>query len=179
MKSQTTENPIAEFLAHRSVMILDGGLATALESRGFDLNDELWSARVLMEAPEAIGEVHHDYLLAGADCITTSSYQASIAGFQRRGLTEGEAIELLLQSVTLALDARARFWNEKDDSSNRQWPLVAASIGPYGAFLADGSEYTGAYNVEDEVLEAFHRRRWEILADSQADLLGCETNTDQ
>lgn len=173
--SRSPENPIAKFLAHPGVLILDGGLATALESRGFDLNHELWSARVLMEAPEAIRQVHLDYLAAGADCLTTSSYQASIPGFRKHGLGEDEAIALLRRSVLLAMEARDLFWKGRDDGWDRQWPLVAASIGPYGAFLADGSEYTGSYDVNDDALDTFHRRRWEILAGSPADLLACET----
>jgi len=168
-------NPIRSVLEHQPVMMLDGGLATALEARGFDLDDELWSARVLLEDPDAIRQVHLDFLAAGADCITSASYQASIPGFRKRGLSDNEGIELLRRSVGLALEARATFWSEPGHHEGRTRPLVAAGIGPYGAFLADGSEYTGRYDIDDEALYAFHKTRWEILADSPADLLACET----
>ena len=156
-------------------MVLDGGLATALEARGFDLDDELWSAKILLEAPEAIRQVHLDFLAAGADCITTSSYQASRAGFHKRGLSDERGVELLLDSVRLAIDARATFWSESANRRDRLRPLVAASIGPYGAFRADGSEYTGDYGVDDADLYEFHQSRWHVLVESEADLLACET----
>lgn len=150
-------------------------MATTLEERGYDLDDELWSAKILLEAPDAIGQVHLDFLAAGADCIATSSYQATLPGFRKRGLSDLAATELLRLSVGLAVEARERFWHEPANRRNRLRPLVAASIGPYGAFLADGSEYTGDYDIDEDSLRTFHESRWHILADSAADLLACET----
>jgi homocysteine S-methyltransferase len=169
------DNPIGEFIRHQGIMVLDGGLATTLESRGCDLNDELWSAKILLEAPERIGEVSRDFLAAGADCIVTATYQASLEGLLARGLTEAQALDLLRQSVRLASDARDTFWSEPENRGDRRRPLVAASIGPYGAYLADGSEYTGDYDIGADELDSFHRVRWRTLAASEADLLGCET----
>jgi homocysteine S-methyltransferase len=168
-------NPILPFMDRQGFMILDGGLATALEARGCDLVDELWSAKVLLENPELIREVHLDFLRAGADCIATSSYQASVPGFQKRGLDEGAALGLLRLSVTLALEARDSFWSRPQPREERLKPLVAASIGPYGAYLADGSEYTGDYGITDAELYNFHRERWSILAAGGVDLMACET----
>ncbi len=162
-------------MKRQGVIVLDGGLATALEAGGCDLNDELWSAKILLEAPDAIRSVHLDFLTAGADCIATSTYQASLAGFRKRGLTDKAGVELLHRSVRLAVETRDRFWSEPGNRRGRLRPLVAASVGPYGAFLADGSEYTGRYGIGDDDLRAFHQRRWRILAASQADLLACET----
>ena len=170
-----TENPLQRFFHHQDTLILDGGLATALESRGCDLNDPLWSAKVLIEAPDLIRQVHLDFLQAGADCIVTSSYQASLPGFQNQGLDEAAGAELLALSVQLAVAARDEFWEEPDNRRGRQRPLVAASIGPYAAFLADGSEYTGRYHATDQELYDFHLGRWRILAGSEADILACET----
>ncbi len=167
-------NPLAAFL-NRGAMVLDGGLATALESKGCDLDDDLWSARILLESPELIRQVHLEFLAAGADCITTSTYQATLAGFCKRGLSADEGIELLRSSVRLACDARDTFWNDAGNRSGRLRPLVAASVGPYGAFLADGSEYTGRYGLGAGDLYEFHRQRWDLLATSEADLLACET----
>lgn len=168
-------NPVDEFIRQQGCMVLDGGLATALEELGCDLDDELWSAKILLEAPERIRQVHLDFLRAGADCIATASYQANIAGFRRRGLDNLAALDLLRRSVRLAVEARDEFWNDPANRAGRLRPLVAASIGPYGAFLADGSEYTGRYGVSDHELFDFHRERWHILAASGADLMGCET----
>ena len=169
------KNPIAEYVQRQGVMVLDGGLATTLEARGHDLNDELWSAKVLLESPEAIRDVSMEFLAAGADCIATVTYQASLAGFEKRGLSEREGAELLRESVRIAVEARDAFWNEPHNREGRRRPLVAASIGPYGAFLADGSEYTGDYGIDEDQLYAFHYQRWHILAESDADLMACET----
>ncbi|MCT9930145.1 homocysteine S-methyltransferase [Planotetraspora sp. A-T 1434] len=148
-----------------SSLVLDGGLATHLEALGCDLSDELWSAKLLVEDPGVIRQAHHDYFAAGADVATTASYQASIPGFVRRGLTPGEARDLIQLSVTLAKQAR--------DAAGHG--LVAASVGPYGAYLANGAEYTGDYDLDEEGLVDWHRDRFELLASAGADLLACET----
>lgn len=163
------------FLADEGSLILDGGLATELEARGIDLDHPLWSARVLLDAPQEIAAVHRAYLEAGADCIVSASYQATVEGFRREGLTEGASTDLLLSSVTLALAARDAFWADPANRVGRRRPLVAASVGPYGAARADGSEYTGAYDRDEAGLRAFHRERFHLLAASGADLLACET----
>ncbi len=169
-------NPIERFVRRHGVMVLDGGLATTLEARGRDLNDPLWSARVLMDAPEEIARVHTEFLEAGADCIATSTYQATLPGFRNRGLDRDESVTLLRLSVRLAVDARDAFWETHGHGSpERLRPIVAASVGPYGAFLADGSEYTGNYGLDEHALYDFHRERWAILAASGTDLLACET----
>jgi len=169
------ENPLLRIVRHQGVAVLDGGLATALEAAGCDLDDELWSARVLLEAPDRIRRVHLDFLEAGADCITSSTYQATVSGLVRRGLSEAEGVGMLRRSVDLAAEAREIFWGEIENRTGRLRPLVAASVGPYGAYLADGSEYTGLYEISDGDLYGFHLDRWQVLANSEADLLACET----
>jgi homocysteine S-methyltransferase len=130
---------------------------------------------VLMEEPEAIEQVHRDFLDAGADCLITASYQASLEGFARRGLDKDQGTALMRAAVDLAVAARQAFLAADASRTGRPRPLVAASIGPYGAYLADGSEYTGRYDLDDAGLRSFHNERWRILADSPADLLACET----
>lgn len=158
-------------------MVLDGGLATELERAGHDLADPLWSARVLLDDPGAVEAVHRAYLAAGADCILTATYQATIPGLTARGMSVAEAEEVLREAVRLAVRARDEFWAwaAPDVRHGRVRPLVAASIGPYGAFLADGSEYRGRYGASRQELARFHRRRWELLSAGEADLLACET----
>ena len=168
-------NPILPFLQKQGALILDGGLATELERHGHDLSDPLWSARLLADAPEAIRQVHLDYYSAGTDCCTSASYQATIPGFVRRGLTTEAAGNLIRLSVRLVGEARDAFWAVESNRTNRLRPIVAASVGPYGAYLADGSEYTGDYDLDEQGLVEFHRERWEILATVGADVLACET----
>lgn len=168
-----TRDSIGAMLDRQGVVILDGGLATELERLGADLNDPLWSAKVLAEAPHLIERVHYDYFRAGADVATTATYQATFEGFARRGIGKKAAADLMSTSVGLARDARDRFMNEVADG--RRPPLIAASIGCYGAWLADGSEYCGDYGLTAAKLTAFHRPRMEVLVGSDPDILACET----
>jgi homocysteine S-methyltransferase len=154
------------------VLILDGGLATELERRGYDISGPLWSARVLLETPDAIEQLHYDYFAAGAHCVISASYQASYDGFAKLGLAREETTALLLQSVSLAQRARDRFNAERTDGAQR---YVAASVGPYGATRHDGSEYHGNYGLSVAQLRSFHEERFAVLAESSADVLACET----
>ena len=168
-------NPIASILANLPVLVIDGALATELESRGYNLKDDLWSAKILLEQPEAIRQLHYDYFEAGADCVITASYQATIQGFMKRGLNEERAIDLIKKSVRLAIEARDEFWADEANHDVRSKPFVAASVGPYGAYLADGSEYRGNYGLTEEELIEFHRPRMRALIEAGADILACET----
>ena len=154
---------------HDTVLISDGGLATELEARGHDLSDDLWSARLLVDAPEEIVAVHCAFYRAGASIATTASYQASFDGFAERGIGRNDAARLLRRSVELAMAAR-------DEVGGQRW--VAASVGPYGAALANGEEYVGRYGLSVAQLADWHRPRMEILADAGADVLAVETVPD-
>lgn len=171
----TFRNPFDPFIERYGAAVLDGGLATELERRGADLNDSLWSARLLRDDPDLIRQVHSDYYWAGADCCIGASYQASIEGFKRRGYSVSEAAGLLTTSVRLVTEARDAYWEAVGQPATRPRPLVAASVGPYGAFLADGSEYTGIYDLDEEGLYHFHILRWDILVAAGPDLMACET----
>jgi homocysteine S-methyltransferase len=155
---------------HDTVLISDGGLATELEARGNDLSDDLWSARLLVDAPREITAVHAAFFRAGAMFATTASYQASFDGFTKRGIERDDAVRLLRRSVELARDARSEVGN------GGRW--VAASVGPYGAALADGSEYRGRYGLTVAQLASWHRPRLDVLADAGADVLAVETVPD-
>ncbi len=167
-------DPIGEHLRARSVLILDGALATELERRGADLSDPLWSAKCLLESPELIRQVHLDYFRAGARVATTATYQATFEGFARRGIAHDGAARLMLEAVSLACAARDEFCAELP-AEPRPRPLIAASVGPYGAMRADGSEYRGHYGRSDRELAEFHRPRLDVLARSGADVLAFET----
>ncbi|WP_416411859.1 homocysteine S-methyltransferase [Pantoea sp. App145] len=165
-------NPIAQALSQTDTLILDGALATELEARGCNLADALWSAKVLMENPELIYQVHYDYFAAGAHCAITASYQATPQGFAQRGLDETQALALIRQSATLAKRARDDY---RAASGSRAPLLVAGSVGPYGAFLANGAEYRGDYALPEDEMKAFHRPRIAALLEAGVDLLACET----
>ena len=146
--------------------VLDGGLATLLERRGHDLSSDLWSARLLRDDPGALVEAHREFFAAGAEVAISASYQASFEGFSAMGLDRAETERLLRDSVAIARSAR-------DEVAPAGW--VAASVGPYGAVLADGSEYRGDYDLDVAGLRRFHRPRLAVLADSGADVLAIET----
>lgn len=168
-------NPIEKFLQNQNIIVLDGALATELEARGCDLNDALWSAKVLMEQPELIQQVHLDYFHAGADVAITASYQATVQGFAQRGLSKNQAVKLIQRSVQLAKNARDAFWSDEKNRIYRQYPLIAGSVGPYGAFLADGSEYRGDYRLTEKEYMDFHRPRMKALIEAGVDVFACET----
>ena len=153
-------------------LLIDGGLSNELERQGCNLNQKLWSAKILESNPEAIILAHLNYLEAGAGCIITSSYQATIPGFMAIGYDMNAAGSLILKSVQLAEEARSRFMSLNPQAPR---PLIAASIGPYGAYLADGSEYRGDYLISDHELADFHKPRIGLLNYSAADILACET----
>jgi homocysteine S-methyltransferase len=164
----------------RPPVILDGGLASELERRGHDVSGALWSAHVLQTAPDAVRAVHAAYFSAGAEVATSASYQATYAGFAAAGVDATETTGLLRRSVELADQARGDA-AEADEAAGRppvrRW--VAASVGPYGAMLADGSEYRGDYGLSLDELREFHRPRLHVLAQACLDVgdavLACET----
>ncbi|MEU6588243.1 homocysteine S-methyltransferase [Streptomyces sp. NPDC046881] len=172
MTSNTSPSLAAALAA--GTVVLDGGMSNQLEAAGHDLSDELWSARLLAERPEAVTEAHLAYFRAGAEVAITASYQATFEGFAKRGISRAEGTRLLGLSVALARQAARQAQEEGVDR-----PLwVAASVGPYGAMLADGSEYRGRYRLSVEELERFHWPRLEVLAEAAPDVLALETVPD-
>ncbi len=178
MSAPTGSTPLLGRALAAGPVVLDGGLATQLERAGQDVSGALWSARVLLDAPEAVVAAHQAYFAAGARVATTASYQASREGFAGLGLDVAASDRLLRRSVALAREAQDRC------GAPDRW--VAASVGPYGAVLADGSEYTGAYTdpgwagrsgggLTVGELQGWHRPRLEVLASAGPDLLACET----
>lgn len=148
---------------------LDGGLSTALELNGNELTTSLWAGELIKTAPDQISNAHLDFINAGAQIIITSSYQLSYLGCSNRGWSDDQTDQALYQSTKLAKDAVARSGKEV---------LVAASVGPYGAALADGSEYRGNYGVGKSALKEFHQRRLSALIESGPDILALETMPD-
>lgn len=163
---------LQSLLERKKTLILDGGFATELEKYGADLNHELWSARVLIEQPELVKGVHRSYLEAGADLILSGTYQASAKGFMRYGMSLEAARQLLRKGVGLAVEARNTF---VEDAAPKNHPLVGASVGPYGAYLADGSEYTGTYAISREDLYRFHQERLSLFLAAGPDFIAFET----
>ncbi|XP_022727717.1 homocysteine S-methyltransferase 2-like isoform X2 [Durio zibethinus] len=182
-----TPSLMREFLRQvGGVAIIDGGLATELERHGADLNDPLWSAKCLLTSPHLIRSVHLNYLEAGADIVITASYQATIQGFEAKGFSREQSEALLKKSVEIAFEARDMYYERCKSSCDGVGDgtilkirpiLVAASVGSYGAYLADGSEYSGDYGdaMTLEALKEFHRRRVQVLLEAGPDLIAFET----
>ena len=162
-----TPPALGELLGGATALVLDGGLSNQLADQGCDLSDALWTARLLAEAPEQITAAHTAYVRVGARVLITASYQATYEGFARRGLGRAEASALLRRSVELARQA-----------AGGPRVRVAASVGPYGAMLADGSEYRGRYGKSVRELKRFHRPRIETLASAGPDVLALESVPD-
>jgi homocysteine S-methyltransferase len=166
---------VSNLIAKGMPVILDGALATYLETLGADISGELWSAEILIENPSLIKKTHLDYYRAGANVAITASYQASVAGLVKHlGLDEKQAKDVVKKSVELAQEARDQYIKEAN-ASVADGLFVAGSVGPYGAFLADGSEYRGDYIVPKEEMKHFHRGRIQALVEAGVDILACET----
>jgi len=168
----TTAAPASSAERTPPVTILDGGLSTALEQQGAVVDGALWTARLLADEPERIARAHRDFFEAGADVATTATYQASERGFLAAGFGDDQARALIRRGVTIACDAR------DDLVSVRPGLRVAASVGPYGAVLGDGSEYRGGYGLSAARLRDFHGPRLELLAEAGPDLFAVETIPD-
>lgn len=162
---------LSDLLAHTQYPVLDGAMATELEKLGVATASDLWSAAALLHQPEAIAQVHRSYFEAGANCATTNTYQANIAAFEQIGLSEVQSAELIRQAVHIALQAR----HEVTNLYPERVMVVAGSVGPYGAYLADGSEYTGAYRLSDREYRDFHRPRLALLQEAGVDCFALET----
>ncbi|KAK2835946.1 hypothetical protein Q5P01_016430 [Channa striata] len=169
---------LRHYMTDNGPLILDGGLATQLEAQGCHLQgDPLWSARLLHTNPQAIRDAHYRFLLSGADVVTTATYQASVTGFiNHLNVSSESARELLMSGVHLAKETIEKFVVDSRPAG-QSCALVAGSVGPYGAFLHDGSEYTGVYaaNMSIEELKAWHRPQISCLAAAGADLIALET----
>jgi homocysteine S-methyltransferase len=161
-----TDSKFIALLNRNRPLLLDGGLATQLEAQGCDIGSELWSASLLSSNPAAVVAAHRAYLNAGAECIATASYQASRESYASHGFSHDEADALMLSSVALAKRAR-------DEAHSNA--AIAASLGPYGAMLHDGSEYTGDYGVSSDVLRKFHAPRLQLFDVAGADVIALET----
>ncbi|WP_423348572.1 homocysteine S-methyltransferase [Lactiplantibacillus plantarum] len=152
---------------NRGPVVSDGAMATELEKRGVATNSALWSATAMLDYPDAIQTVHQSYLDAGAKIMTTNTYQANVPAFEQAGIAAAQARQLIQQAVTIAHTAR--------DASHVTDAVIAGSIGPYGAYLADGSEYTGAYQLTPSAYQDFHRERLALIMAAGVDVLALET----
>jgi len=178
-ENQNQASSLTALVQNDTPIVLDGALATYLESKGADISSALWSAELLISNPDLIYQAHLDYYRAGANVVTTASYQASFEGLQKHaGLTEKDAIALVKKSVELAFRARDDYLKELDEEQKKKREgrlFVAGSVGPYGAFLADGSEYRGDYTLPKNQMQNFHRGRIRALVEAGVDVLAIET----
>lgn len=157
-------------------LVIDGSMATMLERMGCKLNGNLWTARVLADHPNMVKEVHLQYLRAGADCNITCSYQATIPGLLENGFSLMDAEKVIRRSVSIFYEAREQWWTcEGGKDLGRIYPICLASIGSYGAYLSDGSEYFGRYGVDNSTLRQFHESRFNLLLEEKPDYLIFET----
>lgn len=169
---------LKELLAQKQILVLHGPLGTELEAMGYDVSGKLWSAKYLLEKPEVIQELHEIYLNNGSNILTTSTYQATIPGLEAAGLNPEQAANIIRLTVQLANQARDNYWQRLSSEAQQQsvYPLISGDVGPYAAYLADGSEYTGQYGdatIQD--LKDFHRIRIQLFLEQGVDMLALET----
>lgn len=167
-------NPLQEILRSQPFIVLDGAFGTEIEKTGFSILDPLWSAVALCSRPDLVQQVHRSYLDAGADVITTASYQATVEGVMEKGYTEEEAVNILQSAVLLAKEERDSFWASHSEP-HRVRPLVSVSLSLYGAHLLNGTEYHGKYTVDQITISDFHKKYLAIYAKAEPDLFAFET----
>lgn len=169
---------LKELLAQKQILVLHGSLGTELEAMGYDVSGKLWSAKYLLEKPDVIQELHEIYLNNGSNILTTSTYQATIPGLEVAGLNPEQAADIIRLTVQLAHQARDNYWQNLSDEQKTQtiYPLISGDVGPYAAYLADGSEYNGQYGkVSLQELKDFHRPRIQLFLEQEVDMLALET----
>ena len=169
---------LKELLAQKQILVLHGPLGTELEAMGYDVSGKLWSAKYLLEKPDVIQELHEIYLNNGSNILTTSTYQATIPGLEAAGLNPEQAADIIRLTVQLAHQARDNYWQNLSDEQKTQtiYPLISGDVGPYAAYLADGSEYNGQYGkVSLQELKDFHRPRIQLFLEQEVDMLALET----
>lgn len=148
-------------------LTLDGGMGSELEQQNINVDNNLWSASALIQSPGTIAKIHQHYFDAGAQGAITDTYQAHVATFLAQGFDSHKAYELIDTAVHLAKEGLAL--STQDDG------LIIGSVGPYGAYLANGAEYTGDYHLSKQAYQDFHRQRIERLVQDGVDLIGLET----
>ncbi|MFM1751691.1 MAG: hypothetical protein RL119_653 [Actinomycetota bacterium] len=146
------------------ILIIDGGLSTALEELGVDISGPLWTARAVIESRNELAQAHRRFAEAGASFVTTASYQCGVEHFEALGQSPSQARNTLLATTAIAREGVRLHGTQ-----------VAASVGPYGASLADGSEYHGDYGTSFATVEKYHRRKLEVLVESEPDAFAVET----
>lgn len=169
---------LKELLAQKQILVLHGPLGTELEYMGYDVSGKLWSARYLLEKPEIIQDIHEIYLESGCNIVTTATYQATIPGLMAAGLDFEQAADIIRLTVQLANQARDNYWQRLSSEAQQQsvYPLISGDVGPYAAYLADGSEYTGQYgDATLQELKDFHRPRIQLFLEQGVDMLALET----
>lgn len=151
-------------------LLIDGAMSTALEQLGADTNNSLWTASVLANQPALVKKVHQEYFKAGARLAITDTYQANVPAFIRNGYSKQEAHSLIQRAVALAKETRDEYQQETGI-----YNYVAGALGPYGAYLANGSEYTGDYHLSTIEYQQFHRPRLTDILTVGVDVIAIET----
>ena len=151
-------------------IVLDGAMSDELERQGVQTNNKLWTATALIDQLDKVYQAHMDYFNAGAELIITDTYQANVQAFEKAGYSKTEAEQFIRNAVKIAKKARDDF--EKQTGKHN---YVAGTIGAYGAYLADGSEYRGDYQLTSDEYLAFHLPRLKLVLAEKPDLIALET----
>lgn len=154
----------------KQLHVLDGAMSSALEQHGLDTNNKLWTAKALIDDIDIVYDVHFKYFEAGAQMVLTDTYQANIYAFEKLGYTRNQAQKFIAMGVLVAKKARDDY--EKQTGKHG---LVAGTIGPYGAYLADGSEYRGDYLLNEAQYLDFHLPRLQTILEQEPDCIALET----
>lgn len=153
---------IRDLLAHRGLLLYDGGFGTELFARGVDLPNSSLATEL---HPDVVRQVTHAYIEAGSDLVQTNTFVASPLHLAMAGRSAGDSAAIVGEAVRLARQA-------VDDAGRPVF--VAGSIGPSpGAIEADAGDTT--FGIPDVQVREAHRLVAGTLASAGADLLCIET----
>lgn len=175
-------NLIADVLQNsKKVILIDGGLGTELEQRKVNINSLLWSSVALVEAADDVTKLHYDYYHSGANVGITCSYQCSEDSLKASDKEKYSSKESRLQVYKESVEVckRAKIMRMADAKAIELLvsPEIAGSIGPFGSFLNDGSEFTGGYERSEDEYQAFHEEKLDFFMNGteEVDYLQLET----
>ncbi|MBK9244157.1 MAG: methionine synthase [Burkholderiales bacterium] len=182
MSPSRTETRLRELLARR-ILILDGAMGTMIQRHRLGEDDfrgrrfaahrrDLKGNNELLQltAPQIIGEIHRQYLAAGADIVSTNTFGATRIAQEDYGLAE-LAYEMNVEAAKLACAAAGRF------ATPEKPRFVAGAMGPTPrtASISPDVNDPGARNVTFDELALAYGEQARGLLDGGADILLVET----
>ena len=152
----------------KKIKLLDGSMSFPMEQLGYNLKNKLWTGKALINNPDLIKDIHKGYIDAGADFISTSTYQISFDRLKNMGYQSEEIKKIFQKSVDIVKDAI-------EESKLKKEIKIVGSFGPYASYDPEASEYIGEYDSTDIEIKKFHLNNIRIIEETDLDIILYET----